>query len=184
MEKQPNGFIPGIFAAFLILGIIFFAMVVKVFDSVSNSGNTPATSNSNRQNAPERPAATPDNYGNANRVYNSNMSSSSMNSNMDSGMLRNSNMSDNGMSSNSGDRMMNSNMKVMPKPASEYDYRVKEETELRKEASESGESIERLYYGDSLKMNYRKREDSKWYYVTAESGESGWIDGNYIEEIK
>ena len=190
MEKQPNGFIPGIFAAFLILGIIFFAMVVKVFDSVSNSGNTPATSNSNRQNAPERPAATPDNFGNANRLYNSNMSSSSMNSNFNAPSM-NSNMKSSEMNSNYGEKLMNSNMMNDRKPTnssenmqSRYNGRVIRDAYVWATWEATDDYLEEVKTDDQIIVIKHNTQDKRMYYVETESGIKGWMNGNDFEYVK
>ena len=176
MEKQPNALIPGVFAVSLLLIVCFVAVAIRVLDSVPNSQN--ATGSSNRQNAPTSPS---ENYYNANTLYNSdrsNMSSNSMSSNYNS-MDENYKAS---LNSNNGERLMNSNMRSDLPPAPTFDWRVTQLTELRSEPSESGDSIETLYYGDGLIKNYRKSEGSKWYNVTTESGNNGWIDGNDMEE--
>ena len=37
--------------------------------------------------------------------------------------------------------------------------------------------------GDRLINLYRENDQSKWYFVTTESGIEGWIDGNAIEQV-
>jgi hypothetical protein len=68
-------------------------------------------------------------------------------------------------------------------PNSKYDYVVTGLTELRSQPSDkSGERLETLYEGDFLILNFRKSEESKWYNVTTQSDNDGWVDGNFIEE--
>lgn len=55
------------------------------------------------------------------------------------------------------------------------------ESELYIDPSEESESVETLFRGDEIKMNYRKSDSSKWYNVTTTKGKTGWIDGNFIE---
>ena len=166
MSYQPSGIIPGGCALLTIAIVIFAALGIRVYDAASNYMNTPANTNSNTAQVtpsryPANTASSPTPYSSANTIYgNTNTSTTS-----------------NTTAANTTPNPMSNSTR-----SSQYTWRVKSEVELRSEPSESGESIETLYQNDGLIMNFRKSDTSKWYNVTTEAGNTGWIDGYYIEQ--
>ena len=181
MTYQPSSTIPGIFAILLLLLVFGAAVIVRVYDAASNYMQTPAKTNSNAaQVTPSRYPANPANPANNINLYsNANTMSSNANSNY-GGNINTGTTSGNIMLNSNG--VMMSNTKMSNSTISIYTWRVVEETALRREPSESGENIEVLYADDGLKMNGRRNDGSKWYNVTTQAGNTGWIDGNFIEE--
>lgn len=165
MKYQPSAIIPGGCALLTFAIVIFAALGIRIYDSASNYMQTPA----NKAPTNQRDLVLPTPLKEAPR-------------------------------SGDGDSVADTPQPTpvytpTPTPAtptpttstsnssrSSYTWRVKGDADLRSEPSDYGESIETLSQNDGLIMNYRKSDTSKWYNVTTEAGNTGWIDGNYIEE--
>lgn len=164
---QPSGIIPGGCALLTFLIVIVAAFGIRIYDAASNYMNTPANTNSNTAQPTPTPSRYPASTASSPTPYSSNTNYGASNT-----YTTNSTP----ISNTTPYSTSNSNR------SSRYTWRVKSEAELRSEPSESGESVETLYQNDGLILNYRKSETSKWYNVTTEAGNTGWIDGNFIEE--